>query len=103
MSISISEFCQLPCPLLEGAKEVGGLLVFGQSLGVLLQIRIDLRCVKIAMPDERLPAISISLDPTDDSSSCWVGHRLVVAPATNVFSLFLLLFRDIRPIVSFLP
>ena len=62
----------------------------GQSLGVLLQIRIDLRCVKIAMPDERLPAISISLDPTDDSSSCWVSHRLVVAPATDVFFRFLL-------------
>ena len=90
MPISISEFCQLyrlcPCPLLEGAKEVGGLLVFGQSLGVLLQI---LRCVKIAMPDERLPAISISLDQTDDTSSSWVGHRLVVAPATDVFSRFL--------------
>ena len=63
--------------------------MFGQSLGVLLQIRIDQRCVEISMPDERLPAISISLDPTDYSSSSWVGHRLVVAPATDVFSRFL--------------
>ena len=63
-------------------EELAGLLVFGPSLGVLLQIRIDVRSVKS-------PAISIliSLDPTDESSSSWVGHRLV-PPATNVFFSF---------------
>ena len=75
-------------------EELAGLLVFGPSLGVLLQIRIDVRSVKS-------PAISIliSLDPTDESSSSWVGPRLVVDIATNVFFLifflFLLLLRDI--------
>ena len=49
------------------------------------------------MPDERLPAISISLNPTDNSSSCWVGHRLVVADFSLVFFLFILFFRDIVP------
>ena len=56
----------------EDTKELAGLLVFGPSLGVLLQIRIDVRCVES-------PAISISLDPTSDSSSSWVGHRLVAS------------------------
>ena len=47
-------------------------------------------CVKIAMPDEQLPAISIFLDPTDDSLLLGlVGHRLAGTLATNVFSRFL--------------
>ena len=45
------------------------------------------------MPDERLLVISMSLDPTDDSSSSLVGHRLALAFLVCV--LFFLLFHDI--------
>ena len=45
------------------------------------------------MPDEGLLVISMSLDPTDDSSSSLVGHRLALAFLVCV--LFFLLFHDI--------
>ena len=48
---------------------------------------------KPSMPDERLLVISMSLDPTDDSSSSLVGHRLALAFLVCV--LFFLLFHDI--------
>ena len=41
---------------------------------------------KPSMPDERLLVISMSLDPTDDSSSSLVGYRLALAFLVCVLS-----------------
>ena len=73
-------------------KELAGLLVLGPSLGVLLQIRIDVRCVES-------PAISISLDPTDFLLGLVIVLLLLQQPKSF---LVLLLFRDMVS-VSFVP